>query len=253
MVSDIKAGRETPGETRHLGFGRWLPLAAVALGFALFFVLGGDRYLSFEALRDHREDLLDWCQRNQLLAALVFMGGYVVIVTLSVPGAVWMTIAGGFLFGPVVATAYVVIGATLGACAIFLAARYAFADVLRRRTAGFLGSMEAGFRENALSYLLVLRLVPLFPFWLVNLVPAFLGVPLRTFALATVVGIIPGTLVYALVGNGLGEVFEAGDVPDLDIIFRWQILAPLIGLAVLALLPVLYKRLSRSSSGAAGR
>jgi uncharacterized membrane protein YdjX (TVP38/TMEM64 family) len=252
-VSDTEAERETPEGPRHLGFARWLPLLAVVLGFAGFFVLGGDRYLSFEALRDHREDLLAWCRRNELLAALGFMGMYVVIVTLSVPGAVWMTIAGGFLFGPAVATAYVVIGATLGACAIFLAARYAFADVLRRRTAGFLRSMEAGFREDALSYLLVLRLVPLFPFWLVNLVPAFLGVPLRTFALATFVGIIPGTLVYALVGHGLGAVFEAGERPDLGIVFSWEILAPLIGLAVLALLPVLYKRLSRSSSGAAGR
>ena len=101
--------------------------------------------------------------------------------------------------------------------------------------------MEAGFRENALSYLLVLRLVPLFPFWLVNLVPAFLGVKLRTYVIGTFFGIIPGTLVYASIGNGLGSVLDQGRTPDLGIIFRVDILVPLIGLAVLALIPVGYK------------
>jgi uncharacterized membrane protein YdjX (TVP38/TMEM64 family) len=103
--------------------------------------------------------------------------------------------------------------------------------------------MEAGFRENAMSYLLVLRLVPLFPFWLVNLVPAFLGVPLRTYVIGTFFGIMPGTFVYASVGSGLGAILEAGESPDLGIIFKAEILIPLLGLALLALIPVIYKRI----------
>jgi uncharacterized membrane protein YdjX (TVP38/TMEM64 family) len=110
--------------------------------------------------------------------------------------------------------------------------------------------MEAGFRENAFNYLLVLRLIPLFPFWLVNLVPAFLGVPLRTYVVATLLGIIPGSLVYASVGNGLGVVFDQGDTPDLGIIFKPAILGPILGLAALALLPVVYRRYkARSKAG----
>jgi uncharacterized membrane protein YdjX (TVP38/TMEM64 family) len=102
--------------------------------------------------------------------------------------------------------------------------------------------MEEGFRADALSYLLVLRLIPIFPFWLVNIVPAFLGVPLRTYVLGTLIGIIPGSFVYASVGNGLGAVFDAGQTPDLGIVFEPAILLPIVGLAVLALLPVAYRK-----------
>jgi len=116
-------------------------------------------------------------------------------------------------------------------------------EVLRRRAGPWISRLEAGFQENALSYLLVLRLVPLFPFWLVNLVPAFLGVPLTTYVLGTFVGIIPGSFVYASVGNGLGSVFDAGGAPDLTIIFEPEILLPIIGLSLLALIPVAYKKL----------
>jgi uncharacterized membrane protein YdjX (TVP38/TMEM64 family) len=159
-----------------------------------------------------------------------------------------MTIGGGFLFGAASAAVYVVAAATLGASAIFLVARYALGDVLRGKAGPAMRRMEDGFRENALSYLLVLRLVPLFPFWLVNLVPAFLGVPLRTFVIGTFVGIIPGSVVYCLVGNGLGAVFDSGDTPNLGIIFEPEILAPIIGLAVLSVVPVVYKRLKRTKS-----
>ena len=108
--------------------------------------------------------------------------------------------------------------------------------------------MEAGFKANALSYLLFLRLVPVFPFWLVNLVPAFLGVPLRTYAIGTLIGIVPGSAVYCSVGNGLGAVFDAGGRPDLGIIFKPEILGPIIGLAVLSLVPIIYKRLKSGGS-----
>jgi uncharacterized membrane protein YdjX (TVP38/TMEM64 family) len=209
---------------------------------ALAFALDLDERLSFEALRANRAALLALVAERPALTALGFVAIYATAVALSLPGALILTLAGGFLFGTALATVLVVIGATLGACVIFLIARGALGEPLRARAGPWLGRMEAGFRRDALSYLLVLRLIPLFPFWLVNLVPAFLGVPLPTFALATLVGIIPGSLVYASVGAGLGAVFEHGGTPDLGIILEPQILLPLLGLALLALLPVAYRR-----------
>lgn len=221
---------------------RLLPLLIVVGLIVLAFALDLDEQLSFESLRANRAALLALVAERPALAALGFVAIYATAVALSLPGALILTLAGGFLFGTVLATVLVVVGATLGACAIFLIARSALGDLLRAKAGPWLGRMEAGFRRDALSYLLVLRLIPIFPFWLVNLVPAFLGVPLSTFALATFVGIIPGSLVYASVGAGLGAVFEQGGTPDLGIILQPEILLPLAGLALLALAPVAYKR-----------
>ena len=237
-----------PKSTSGLSLARLAPLAIVATAFAAFFVFDLDRFLSFDALSDNREALLAWQEAHRTLAIGVFVAVYAFAVALSLPGAIWMTIAGGFLFGPVEGSVLVVIAATVGASAIFLAARYALGDALRARAGPAIRKMEAGFRDNALSYLLVLRLVPLFPFWLVNLVPAFLGVPLRTFVIGTFLGIIPGSVVYTLVGNGLGAVFDAGEEPDLGVIFKPEILAPIAGLAVLSLVPVGYKKIRRKQA-----
>lgn len=221
---------------------RLLPLALLllAIGLVLAFDLHG--YLGFEALQRHREQLSTFVDRHAFLAPLLFMAIYAAVVALSVPGGAVLTIAGGFLFGTLPATLYVVVAATLGATILFLIAKTALGDPLRARAGPWLRRMEAGFGENALSYLLVLRLIPLFPFWLVNLVPAFLGVGLGTYVLGTFLGIIPGSFVYASVGNGLGAVFDAGETPDLGIIFEPAILLPIVGLAALALLPVAYRK-----------
>ncbi len=221
---------------------RFLPLAVLALAIGAVFASGLHNYLTFDALKEHREALLGFVAANPLLAPLAFILVYALATSLSVPGAVFLTIAGGFMFGTWLGGLYVVIGATIGATAVFLIAKTALGNTLREKAGPWLGKMEAGFKENALSYLLVLRLVPIFFFWLVNLVPAFLGVPLRTYVIGTFVGIIPGSLVYASVGNGLGTVIDAGETPDLGIIFQLEILGPLIGLALLALLPIAYKR-----------
>ena len=222
---------------------RFLPLALLLLAIVAAFGLGLDDYVSFEQLERNRAQLLAFVERHPLLAPLVFMLLYAAVIALSIPGGAILTMAGGFLFGVTAATCYVVIAATCGATVVFLIARTALGDSLRHKAGPAMRRMEAGFRENALSYLLFLRLIPIFPFWLVNLVPACLGVPLRTYVLATLVGIIPGSLVYASVGNGLGAVFEAGGRPDLGIIFKPEIILPLIGLAVLAILPVAYKKI----------
>lgn len=234
-----------PGQTsfRTVMFRRVLPIAVLIAGFVTFFALDLDRFVSLEALKENRETLRMLVSENGVVAILAFAAIYAVVIAFSLPGGAIMTLTGGFLFGWLGGGLIVVVGATIGATALFLIARTALGDVLRAKAGPFMSKMEDGFRQNALSYLLVLRLIPLFPFWLVNLVPAFLGVSTTTYIVGTFVGIIPGTFVYASVGNGLGALIDAGQDPDLGIIFRPEILGPLIGLAVLALLPVIHKRI----------
>lgn len=218
------------------------PLAVLAGGLGLFYALGLHRFIGIEHLKAHRDTLTAWVAAEPAMSAAVFMALYALAVALSVPGGALLTVTGGFLFGLALGTVYSLIGATIGAMAVFLACRTAVGDVLRKKAGPFLARMEAGFRENALSYLLVLRLVPLFPFWLVNLVPAFLGVSLRSFVIGTFFGIIPGTLVFTSVGSGLGAVLDMGMTPDLSILFKAEVIVPILGLALLALVPVGYKR-----------
>lgn len=220
------------------------PLLAIAAALVLVFSLGLHRYLSFAVLRDNRADLVAWVAAMGPLAVLAFIAAYIVVVTLSLPGGAVMTIAGGFLFGAVWGSLWVVFGATIGASLLFLAARTSLGEPLRARAGPALARMAEGFRANAFSYLLFLRLVPAFPFFLVNLAPAFLGVPLGTYVLATFLGIMPATFVFASVGAGLGSVFDAGgDFSPVGILTP-QVLLALGGLALLSLLPIALKRFS---------
>ena len=221
---------------------RLLPVAVLAAGLVAFFAFDLDEFVTLDALKTHRAVLQGWVESQGVVAWLVYAAIYMAAVAFSVPGGAILTIAGGFMFGPYVATGVVVVGATCGATILFFAARYAFADYLRQKTGGAMRRMEAGFNENPVSYMLILRLVPLFPFWLVNLVPAFLGVKIKIYFLSTLFGIIPGTFVYSLVGDGAGAVLDAGGDLDLGIIFEPRILAPIVGLAVLACIPIVYKR-----------
>jgi uncharacterized membrane protein YdjX (TVP38/TMEM64 family) len=233
---------DRPAKSASSPIRRFAPLVILLAAIVAFFALGLHKYLSFETLRQNREILLDFVGRHPWLAPLLFMAVYAAVVALSVPGGAILTIAGGFLFGIPAGTLYVVVAATLGATIVFLIARTALGDLLRARAGPRMRRMEQGFHENAFSYLLVLRLIPLFPFWLVNIVPAFLGVGLGTYVIATFIGIIPGGFVYASVGNGLGAVFDRGGTPDLGIIFEPAIIVPILGLAVLALLPIAYRK-----------
>jgi uncharacterized membrane protein YdjX (TVP38/TMEM64 family) len=238
----IPSSVDASARSRSSTIRRLVPLAVLLAAIGAFFAFGLHHYLSFETLRQHREELLVLVDQHPFLAPLAFMAVYAAVIALSVPGGAVLTITGGFLFGIVVGALCVVIAATLGATIVFLIAKTALGDALRAKAGPRIRRMEEGFRQDALSYLLVLRLIPLFPFWLVNIVPAFLGVPVRTYVLGTAIGIIPGSLVYASVGNGLGAVFDAGQTPDLGIIFQPAILLPIVGLAVLALLPIAYRR-----------
>lgn len=245
MTDDAPDNEDGEGARRRFSPLRLLPLVIVGFGLATFFFLGLDKYLSFDAFSTYRDDLMAWRDQNFVLAIVTFVLAYAVLVAFCVPIGAWMTIAGGFLFGVGLGMALVVTGATLGAVGIFLAARHALGDFLRAKAGPAVRRMEAGFGDNAFSYLMVLRLIPLFPFWLVNLVPAFLPVPLRTYVAATFLGIIPGSFVYCGVGNGLGAVIEAGGTPDLGIIFKAEVLLPILGLVFLSLLPIVYKRFKR--------
>jgi len=220
---------------------RWTLLVTLILLLSLFFYFRLYHYLSFNSLRTNRELLLAWSQQYFMWVVLSFMALYVIVVACSIPGATFLTLVGGFLFGPWWATVMVVISATLGAFIVFLAVELALRDWVAKKATKWLKVMEQGFQHNAFSYLLFLRLVPLFPFWLVNIVPALLGISKRIFLIATFIGIVPGSFVYVLVGNGLGHVFDSNEIPDLTIIFDPKIFIPLMALALLSLLPVIYK------------
>ncbi|MEL6279650.1 MAG: TVP38/TMEM64 family protein [Pseudomonadota bacterium] len=224
------------------GLKRWIPLLVIAAGaLTAFFTLGD--YLNLETLRDNREALIAWRDENLVLAGAVFMAIYMAVVAFSIPGALWMTLTGGFLFGVVAGSLMTVFAATVGATAIFLAARSSLGESLRERAGPWMKKLEAGFQENEASYMLLLRLVPAVPFFIANLAPAFLGVRLSTYLWTTFVGIMPATAIYTWVGAGLGEVIDQGGEPNLSLIAEPHVLGPLLGLAALAALPILIKAL----------
>lgn len=226
---------------------RKLPILLILCAAVLGAVLLRDK-ISFDTLSEHREALLAFRDQNYLLAVLGFVGAYTVIVAFSLPGATLATLTGGFLFGIFPGVVFNVTGASLGAVAVFLAARMGFgADIAAKLQSGTgpVSRLQASLQENQWSALLIMRLVPAVPFFLANLIPAFVGIALFPFALTTVLGIIPGGMVYTSIGAGLGEVFARGETPALDVIFTAPVLLPLLGLAALAALPILIKILRR--------
>jgi len=220
-----------------------LVIAAVVIALKL---TGALEYLSFPGLARNREWLVVQVEELGLAGPVIFILIYTVCTVLSLPTGLLLSTVAGFLFGTGWGGLVNVLGATIGATIVFVAARTFLGDLLRARAGPFLQKLESGFRENELSYMLVLRFVPLFPFWLVNLAPAFLGVRLSTFVIGTVIGIIPAAFVFASVGMGLGAILDMGGVPDGSALLEKRILFPIVGLAVLAMIPVVMKRLRRS-------
>lgn len=222
---------------------RRLPLVVILIVAVLGAVTLGD-YLTFDTLRDNREALVAFRDANYLLTALFFMAVYVVIVAFSLPGATVATLTGGFLFSTFPGVLFNVTAATIGAALIFLAARWGAGERLAARmdaSDGTVKRIKEGIDANQWEMLFLMRLVPAVPFFVANLVPALVGVPLHRFVVSTFIGIIPGALVYTSVGAGLGEVFERGQSPDLGIIFEPRILLPILGLCALAALPIVLK------------
>lgn len=204
-------------------------------------------------LAERRADLVAWRDANPVLA----VGGYIVAYALGIaiipPSALAMTLIGGFLFGPIWGPVWTVIGATLGAVLAFVVVRFALADWVARKSGPRLTKLRDGLQKDAFNYLLALRLIPAVPFFVINIAAGVFGVKLRDFALATFIGIIPGTTVYANIGSGLGAIIDQGGSPDLGIIFDPRVLAPLIGLGLLALLPVFVRVLRRNKATAGGQ
>ena len=222
-----------------------LILAAALTGAFVF----RDQF-SFDALARNREALIALRDANLLLASVGFVAAYILIVAFSLPGGTVATLTGGFLFGLFPGVFYNVAGATIGAVGVFLAARAGFGKNVATRisaSGGAAARLQQGLRENEWSVLLMMRLVPVVPFFLANLIPAFVGTSIRRFALTTFFGIIPGTFVFTSVGAGLAEVFAKGETPDMSVIFAPHVLGPILGLAALAALPIFFRMFKKET------
>ena len=217
-----------------------LGFLAIVATFGVVFDLY--KYLSFDALRENGQYFQCAVGNHFFLSAIIYIGAYTAAVSLSLPGAAFLTVAGGFLFGAFWGSVFAVSAATLGSVVVYWVAETILGSGLRQRVSPFLRTLEAGFRSHAFNYILFLRLVPAFPFWVVNLVAAFAGVPLRTLAAATAVGIVPGTLVFVTFGTGLSDVFEAGEHVASPDIFSPPLLVAFGALGLMSLAPVVVRK-----------
>ncbi|HVC61526.1 MAG TPA: VTT domain-containing protein [Acetobacteraceae bacterium] len=224
---------------------RILPLAILLAALAALWASGLAGRINWATLGRYQGTLDAWIGRHRIVAPVLYAALYAVVTALSVPEAAVLTVAGGLLFGALLGGAMAVIGATAGALVLFLAARSAFATAMAARGGSRLARIRAELHRNGFSYLLAIRLIPAFPFWLVNLAAALAGMRLLPFAAATFLGIIPATFVFAWIGTGVGAVLAAGSHPRLAVVFSPQFLAPLVALGLLALLPVAWRHWKR--------
>jgi uncharacterized membrane protein YdjX (TVP38/TMEM64 family) len=224
---------------------RFLPLIVLVLLVVAAFAAGAGRYLSLDALAAHRADLLDQVAAHLALSLAVFIALYAAVVALSIPSALMLNIAGGLLFGPWLGAAASTVGVTLGSLAIFLVVRTSLGQALRERaerTGGRFKAIMDGMATGAFGYVLTLRLLPVAPLWLTNLAAALAHAPIRPYALATVLGVIPSTVIFSHLGVGLGRLLEAGQRPGLATFLRADVLGPLLALGLLSLAATLIQR-----------
>ena len=234
-------GKSPPGGSpayRRLALGAVFIISIIA-----FFALGGQRYLTLDTIKSNRDALLSFANEHYATALAIAFLTYVSATALSLPGGLVLSLTMGFVFGRWVGTVLVVIAATIGAALVFLAARYLFADAARRRMGALGEKINAGFTANGLSYLLFLRLVPLFPFFLVNLAPAFTNIRLSTFVLGTFFGIIPATFVYVNLGQTLGRIDSLKGLVSIETFGAFALLG------ILALVPVFMKKWRSAGAG----
>lgn len=230
---------------------RFLPLAILIVAIVAAFASGATRFLNLEALQTHEAALRGFVDENRLLAIAAFIAVYAIATAVSLPGAVILTLAGGYLFGTWVGGASTVVGATVGAILVYYVVQTSLGEALRAKAeadGGRLKTIIDGVREGAFGYVLTLRLIPLAPFWLVNVAAALANAPLKAYALATLIGIMPATFIYSGVGAGIGAVIARGETPDLGVIFEPQVLLPLVALGLLSLATTLYQRRRKRTS-----
>jgi uncharacterized membrane protein YdjX (TVP38/TMEM64 family) len=244
--------REPGAGAKRSGLWRFAPLAVVVAGLALGYGMGWHRYFSLMFLAESRDALNAYVAENYLLSLLGFGAVYALAVAFAFPAASVLTIFGGFLFGWLVGGSVVAVAATIGATALFLAARSAFGDFLRERVGGKSAAFADGFEENAFGYLLVLRLAPIFPFFLVNIAPALFMVPLRTYVGATLLGILPGVFAYSYLGEGIDSVLtaarESGQAPSAADLVTPKITLAFAALALVAAIPVVVRKIRKRRS-----
>jgi uncharacterized membrane protein YdjX (TVP38/TMEM64 family) len=221
---------------------RFVPLLVLAALLALAIASGARAELSWATLAANRATLAAFVLRHQALAAAAYVALYATLVAVSFPGAGPMTITGGLLFGTWAGGTLAALGATAGACLLFLSVRWALAPAVAARAGARLERFRPLLQRHAFRGLLTLRLIPMLPFPLVNLVPALLGIGFLPFVSATAVGILPSTFIFAGLGAGAGDLLAHGTAPDIGIIFAPQILLPLLGLAVLSAASALFAR-----------
>ncbi len=220
---------------------RFLPLIIVILAMVIAYFFGLYDFLSFDMLKEKHRTLKTLVAEHRVLTPLIFMGIYTVSTALSIPGGIFLSLLGGYLFPLPLSTLYVMLAATLGATIIFFAARTAVGDWLRNKAGSKLQKMREGFEKNSISYMLFLRLAPIFPFWLVNIAPAFFGIPIMTYIWTTFVGIAPGAFVFTQAGSGIETILDSQEEFSLNTIFNVKIQIALICLAIFALMPVIIK------------
>jgi uncharacterized membrane protein YdjX (TVP38/TMEM64 family) len=224
-------------------FVRFGPLVLIVVGLIAAFALGLPHQFSLHQLHRHREQLEALKHTHPVLTVLGYVAAYTAAIAVNLPVAMWLTLTGGFLFGPWIGGFAAACGCTFGGTIVFLVCRTAIGDVLRRRAGASIVKFEEGVRKDAFSYIMVLRLLPIMPLWLVNIGLGFVEIPLRTFMLATFLGILPVSIVYAGLGSGLGRMFAKGVRPDLHALFRPEVILALCGLALLSLAPIVARRL----------
>jgi uncharacterized membrane protein YdjX (TVP38/TMEM64 family) len=238
-----EAAGETPRRRRWSPLRFW-PLLPLAAALILFFALGLQRYISLEGLRQNQAAWRAFVQDHYVAAALVYVAIYTATVVCAIPVGLWLSLIGGFLFGAAVVVPLVLVSATIGATLMFLIARSSFGSLMEAKAGGWLARLEAGFRREQWSYMFFLRLVPIFPFAVVTIVPALIGVDLLCFVVATFFGLMPVTLIFALTGASIGDVLGGGTF-SLGSVLSPQLIVALVGLGVVAILPALLRRFRR--------
>ncbi|MGC6516512.1 MAG: TVP38/TMEM64 family protein [Candidatus Puniceispirillaceae bacterium] len=231
---------------------KWLLPFILVVGLVSFFASGLHHFLSFETLATHYGEIKTFITDNQIKAYSLFFAVYLLAVAFSLPVASLLTLAGGAIFG-LPAAALILVAATAGAGIVFVAARSVLHDLLSAKAGPFLKKLESGFAENDFSYLLALRLVPVAPFWVVNIVPALLGMRLLPFITATFIGIMPGTVIYVLVARSFDIVLSQGKTPDLSTLSDIQVIGPLAALGLLALVPIFLKSITQKRQKKEGK
>jgi len=236
---------------------KFLPLIVIAAGFAVAYFMGWTKYLNPQLLVENADYLQNLVNDNFLLVLLGFIALYAVLTVFMLPASI-LTVASGFLFGTLVGAPAVVVGATIGACGLFLAAKSSLQDTLRGIAGPFVSKMEKEYNESPFAYLFTLRLIPVFPFAVANIAPALLGAKFRDYVITTAIGIIPGTVAYSLIGNGLRETLKDAGADSENINVgelmgaTFVNMLPAFGMLVLvALMPIVYKKFFKKNTAQA--